>query len=165
MASKARRHGRSKRNRWMLVSAVAIFLVLISVLAYIGSLHQPRPVPIPQKDSSKYFTFSELGAYGHPSGTNNITIVIKQLWFNFTPVEGDAHYVVIFTEGNSDPTQNTFDEISNGTSTYSGDIGSYFGIPASKTAGGYAVKVRIRCTEADGWTTLIIPENSTILTA
>lgn len=159
MSNKARSHVRSRRNRRILISAIAIFLVLISVLAYIGSLHQQA---IPKKDSSKYFVFSDFGAIGRPRGNNSI--FINQFWFNFTPVGGDAHYVVIFTEGNTDPTQHAFDEIPNGTSTYSGEINSNYGIVSSKTEGGYAVKIRIRCTEADGWTTVVIPENLIYLT-
>ena len=160
MANKTRRYYRAKRNRRILVSAVAIFIVVISVLAYVNSLHRQ---PVAQKDSSKYFTFSEFGAEGSQMGPTNLTIRILNLWFNFTPVGGDAHFVVIFTEGMTDSTQHTWDDIPNGTSTYSGEIMSGKGMVVVKADGGYAVKVRIRCTEADGWTTIIIPDDLVFL--
>ena len=162
MAKKTRRYFKTKRNKRILISAVAIFVVLIAVLAYVNILYRQ---PVAQKESSKYFTFSEFGAQAEQMGPTNASIRIRIMWFNFTPVGGDAHFVVIFTEGMTDATQYTWDEISNGTSTYSGEIQSGPGIVVHKAGDGYAVKVRVRCTEADGWTTIIMPNDSVFLSS
>jgi len=153
MTNKAKR---KRRNIKMFIAAAAIFVVLVSILAYVSSQHAAS-----REDSSQYFILSDPGAMGTSKNNGNM-LIIKQFWFNITAVGGDAHEVTIFTDGMTDPTAYTFDEIKNGTSVYSGEISSSNGIPAYRTQGGYPVKVRIFCTEANGWITLVIPENATV---
>lgn len=156
--------GRSKRNKRILVSAVVIFLVAISILAYIGALNQlVKPSPTPQlAESSKYFGISDLA--GTSTSSFNVSaqpppksVLVNDFAFNFTPVGGDAHDVVIFAEGLTDALQHDWEGllIRNGTSTYSGEFQPKFAIPCSRQSDGtYTLKVRIQAREADGDVTL-----------
>ena len=157
--------GRSRRNKRILVSVVVIFLVAISILAYIGALNQiVKPNPTPQlAESSKYFAISDLAGTSttnfNISGTQPPpkSVLVNDFAFNFTPVGGDAHDVIIFAEGLTDALQHDWEGllIHNGTSTYSGEFQPKFAIPCSRQSDGtYTLKVRIQAREADGDVTL-----------
>jgi hypothetical protein len=159
MSDKARRQGTSKRNRRRIISAVAIFIVLISVLAIIGSLNQKPPVHNSDglKDSSTYFTISDLaGLYerrGNISDQSPPMVLIKQFAFNFTPVGGDANDVRIFVPGFADPLKTDWEGIliPNGTSIHTGDIQPAYAIPSYRESDGtYTLTIRIAAKEADG---------------
>jgi hypothetical protein len=154
--------GRSKRNKRVLVSAVVIFLVAISILAYIGALNQTvKPTPTVQlAESSKYFAISDLAGTCTASGSNKsapVSVLVNFFAFNFTPVGGDANDVRIFTEGMSDPLEHDWEGllIRNGTSTYSGDFQLKFQIPCYRQSDGtYTLTVTILAREAEGDVTL-----------
>jgi hypothetical protein len=158
MSDKTRRDYRSKRNRRILISAVAIFLVLISVLAYAASLRPQVNQNQQTEASSKYFAISDLaGTYTTSGGTpHNSTnpgpmVLINYFGFNFTPVGGDANDVRIFVEGFDNPHSWEGERIPNGTSTYSGDIRPSFALPSQRQSDGtYTLKIRIAAREADG---------------
>jgi hypothetical protein len=149
MTKKAVRRVRSRRRKWPYVSVIVIAAVLIAVLAYIDS--QPKP----PKDSSRYFIISDLAGVYRPLAGGNTTILITDFAFNFTPVGGDAHNLVIFTTGMSDPTEHAFQYVPNGTSTFSGEILPQFGIQSRLTVGQYPINITINCDEAVGDVTLI----------
>jgi hypothetical protein len=149
MTKKAVRHARSRRRKWPYVFAIVVAAVLISVLMYTNSY------PKPPKDSSKYFVISDLAGIYRPLAGGNITIAITDFAFNFTAVGGDAHNLVIFTAGMSDPLEHTFQYVPNGTSTFSGEILPQFGIQSRLTAGQYPMNITINCDEAMGDITLI----------
>jgi hypothetical protein len=94
------------------------------------------------------------GIYRTPAG-GNVTILITDFAFNFTPTGGDAHNLVIFTAGMSDPTEHAFQNVPNGTSTFSGEIVPQFGIQSRLTGGQYPMNITINCDEAVGDITLI----------
>jgi len=164
MSDRPRRTDKSRRNRRILISAIAIFLVLISILAYVSSLHQPveqNGGPTAKQASSKYFVISDLaGTYVPPSSNPNATednpgsaVRINFFSFNFTPVRGDANDVRIFVEGMDDPTQHRWEgtRILNGTSTYSGEIQPTFSLLSQRQGNGnYTLTIRIAAKEADG---------------
>jgi hypothetical protein len=164
MSSKARRSDKSKRNRRILISAIAIFIILTSVLAYISSL-RPQPVkPVqPIEDSSVYFMISDL-AGTYTTNWSNATdqnpgpmILIKLFGFTFTPVNGSATDVRMFMGGMEDPTQHNWEgtTIPNGTATPTGDIQPQFALPSYRQSDGtYTIVIRIVAREADGNVTL-----------
>lgn len=161
MSNKPKKNVASKRNKRILVSAVAIFLVLISILAYISSTHQAQP-PVKQKvDSSTYFAISDLAGLFETRNQNQTTpgasALINQLGFSFTPIGGNATDVIIFMAGNSDPLNTDWEgiTITNGTATPTGELTLPHSIPCARNSDGtYPLKVRIQCQEANGWVTL-----------
>lgn len=173
MSNAAKRHGTPRKNRRILVSAVAVFLVLISVLAYVSSLHQPSTNnnTVTKAPSSTYFAISNLGGIYEVRSfaeavTPGPTIKLKEFIFNFTPVGGDAHDVIIFTQGgNFDPTAGGTDwegkTFKNGTSIYTGEVQlpDAVGVPYDKATGTWIWKVRIESREADGWVQLNFTED------
>lgn len=165
MSNKATKNARTRRNRRILIAAVAIFLVLISILAYIGSLHQTgSPTHVqPVADSSVYFAISDLaGTYQVSTGqtvndSNPPSVVhISMFAFNFTPVGGDATNVrIFFPTGMQSPYTWEGKVIPRGTSTYTEEIQPPYAMTSARQKDGtYALKLRIVAEEADGYVTL-----------
>lgn len=153
MPNIARKRNRSRRNRWILISAVAILVVLISVLAYISSQYRQ-----PLQDSSKYFAISGLAGLYRLQGSNNLTKLITQFDFSFTPVGGDATDVRIIID-QVDTTLTSWEgtTIRNGTSTLAsantgqGDILPAHALPSTRQSDGtYTLTIRILADEAEG---------------
>jgi hypothetical protein len=163
MSIKARK--KSKRNRRIMVSAAAIFLLLISIVAYISWLHRAPASKVPLQESSDYFSISNLGAICYTVGSNpayNSTyygpmVLIYDVAFNFTPVNGPAGDVRIFMSGNFNTEQADWEGtvIPQGTSTYSGELMPSAYIPSYRQSdGNYTMQVRIAADQADGEITL-----------
>jgi hypothetical protein len=157
MSKKARRNKKSRRNRWILASVVVIFIVLVSVLAYIRSPHENSRPPL--KDSSTYFAISDLwglyraGASNATSQNPGAAILIYQFEFTFTPVGGNATNVRIFGSGFLDPLNNNWEgtTIANGTSTDSGTMTPQWPLRSIRQSDGtYTLTIRIAAEEADG---------------
>jgi hypothetical protein len=162
MSDKPNARAKSRRNRRILIAAVAIFLVLISILAYISSLHQPAKSngnPVAVRPSSTYFRISDV-AGTYRSTSTNVTndnpptgVRINLFSFTFTPVKGDATNVRIFVAGMDDPQQHSYEgtTIPNGTATNVGDITPPYSLLAQRQSdGNYTLSVRITAKEADG---------------
>jgi hypothetical protein len=131
MSNKGKRQSISRKNRRILVVAVAVFLVLISVLAYMSTLHyfgNGNNDNTATPDANKYFAISNLGGIYEVHTTSNMTpgsmVLLKQLAFSFTPVGGDAPDVRITLQGIADPAKTDWEgqTFVNGTSVNTGDI-------------------------------------------
>lgn len=159
MASKVRHRTKSKKKRWIILLAGIAFIIALSVAYYLSI----KPVQL--KQSSKYFRFSDIYATASAATPgSNATILINELTFNLTPVEGDAHDVVIFTSGMTSPQDYYYPQMSNGTSTFV-DIPFQYHILSRKQAGGYPIRInKLYCDEATGNVTIVIPENNVIFT-
>jgi len=166
MANKPKRSDEARKKRRILVSAVAIFLVTITVLAYASSLHQPANTapPSAKHASSSYFIISDVaGTYSY-HGTKNSTdpnpgpsVRITTFGFQFTPIGGPATDVAIMLEGMDDPTNHYWAGITipNGTSTYSGDIQPQYGLTTLRQDDGtYQLRVRMNSLQAEGYVVL-----------
>jgi len=150
---------RRKSNRkWWLISASIIALAVIITFAY---LNQPTTGI---KQSSSYFLISDPAAAGRYLAGNS-TVVISTLGFNFTPIGGDAHNVALFLKGMTPAIEHTFPFVGNGTSTSSGEIDIPYSLPVSKYPDGYHLTIRIRCDEADGNITMVIPEGDMFISS
>jgi len=117
------------------------------------------------KNSSNYFSISNLGALCYTVGNNSAynqtyygsIVLICEDAFNFTPINGTATDVRIFVTGEvSSPVGDWMGiAIPNGTSTFSGELMSNPPIPSYRQSDGtYTMQVRITCDEADGYITL-----------
>lgn len=168
MANKPKRSDQPRRNRRILISAVAIFLVIISVLTYSSILHQPAGTQTPpqgKRASSEYFVISDVAGtykrYGNQNSTDpnpGPSVRITTLGFQFTPIGGPATDVAIFMAGMEDPTNHYWAGITipNGTSIYSGDIQPTYSLLSQRQDDGtYRLTIRINCLEADGNVVLI----------
>lgn len=161
MTNKPKRSDGPRRNRRLLISAVAIFLVIISVLAYVSSLHQPANTAPPpgKRASSSYFVISDVAGTYLSHGKNSTdpnpgpSVRISTFGFQFTPIGGPATDVAIFAPGMTDTTQHWWAGITipNGTSTYSGDIQPPNSLLSQRQDDGtYTLTIRINSLEADG---------------
>jgi hypothetical protein len=162
MANKSKKNGDPRRKQRILISAVAIFLVIISVLAYASSLHQTaNPPPQPGKRaSSEYFLISSVaGTYKSYFGKNSSdpnpgpSVRITTFGFQFTPIGGPATDVALFVPGMTDTTKYWWAGITipNGTKTYSGDIQPPNSLLALRQDDGtYQLTIRINSLQADG---------------
>ncbi|MGD0160477.1 MAG: hypothetical protein ABSB89_09295 [Candidatus Bathyarchaeia archaeon] len=168
MTDKSSRRKASKKNKWLLVSAIVIFLVLISALAAYSYINQmdKKPVIYP---SSTYFAISDLagtfqttGIAYNGTGTPPASVLVNELAFNFTPVGGDADNVRIFMPGMTDPEQTWWiTPIKNGTSTYSGEIQLGSPVEVQREADGtYNFPIRIAADEANGTVILNFDPNA-----
>jgi len=164
----------SKRNRRILIAAVAIFLVAMSILAYIGSLHQTAQ-PIQIKDANTYFAFSDIGGQYEVDNRSWVMgdpipslVFLTTFDFTFTPIEGEVSNVRIFMQGDADPTNTWWtNTIRNGTSTDAGHgsgIMLPYAIPVMRVSSGphvgtYPFNVTILSNQADGNITFYLTSN------
>jgi hypothetical protein len=162
----------SRRNRWILISTAAVLIILIPTLAYISNKNQQGGANQPTIDSSTYFTISNMAGIYEVRSTKDLKtppgdmVLIKEFGFNFTPVGGNAHDVIIFVQGNTNPPLDMEGKtILNGTSTWAGGTGgTEIALTSSVTCyrqsdGTYPLPVRIRAREdngriIDGWIAL-----------
>jgi ABC-type molybdate transport system substrate-binding protein len=150
------RRKKSTRKKWLIVLLTATILVALVVMALLNQ--QSTTV----YSASEYFTFTDISALGKSLTQNNSTIRIEFLSFEITPFKGNAHHVVIFASGMTDPLNYAYDEILNGTKK-SIEIQFAYGITCKRQGAGYSVNVRIQSDEATGQITLLILANNTFL--
>lgn len=169
MTDKTSRRTRSKKNKWLLISAIVIFLVLISALAAYSYINQIDKKPVIH-DSSTYFAISDLagtfqttGTIYNGTGTPPTSVLINELAFNWTPVGGDANDVRIFMSGDTNPTQTWWANLTKvGTSVYSGEIPLGSPVRIQRQADDtYDFPIRIAADEANGTVILHFNANQT----
>jgi hypothetical protein len=148
---------KSDKKRWLILASI-IALAAIIVFAYLNQTTTGI------KQSSNYFSIIDPAAVGRSSTGTNETVLMSVLGFNFTPIGGDAHNVVLFLKGMTPAIDYTFELIKNGTSTFSGEMQIPYAIPVRKYQDGYHVDIRIRCDEADGNMIIVIPEDDFFVT-
>jgi hypothetical protein len=88
----ARRKKRKLSKNIAILSVVAIMVAIITI----SVLYQSEQQPASKEAADEYFEFSEAIAEAEPSDETNSSIFIRQIWFNLTPVIGDAAEVYIF---------------------------------------------------------------------
>jgi hypothetical protein len=157
MVKKERRKRKLKKKIWMAPLFIGIALIVIWIIFY----YNPQTN---KKSLTEYFGFSEISALATAvPGTNNTVIRISLLYFELTPIGGDAHNVVVFVQGMTDPTDYYYPEILNGTAQPQ-EINLQSAIQTVKQEAGFPVKVKIRSDETgEGNITLYIPEEEVIL--
>jgi hypothetical protein len=147
---------KSDKKRWLILPSI-IALVAIIVFAI-------NQTTTGIKQSSNYFSIIDPAGLGRGTTGTNETVLMSVLGFNFTPIGGDAHNVVLFLKGMTPAIDYTFELIKNGTSTFSGEMQIPYAIPVRKYQDGYHVDIRIRCDEADGNMIIVIPEDDFFVT-
>jgi len=164
MTDKTGRRNRSKRNKWLLISAIAIFLVLISALAAYSYINQTDK-PIVVYAANTYFAISDLagtyqttGTTYNGTGTPPLQVLLTSLDFTFTPVGGDATDTRIFMQGMTEPETTWWaNTIKNGTSidaasgSNSTDIELGSGVPVYRQADGtYTFPILMQADNVNG---------------
>ena len=149
-----------KRQITIFLTTVASFFVVLTVMLYYSNLEQK----IPKRDPNEYFQFKNISALGcHPENSSNV-VRIQMLYFEFVPVSGDAHNVVIFTEGMSNPNDYYYSHIEKGEKQ---SVEIVFPpnheIQIRKQQDKYPIKIKIRSDEAEGYVTLWLREDDIIL--
>jgi hypothetical protein len=134
----------SLKKKVVIISLIAITAIIVSVAIYRQTQNEANT---PKKDPNKYFQFLDAQAQGSRVSQN--AIKIEYLQFNLTPVCGDAHNIVIFTEGMTSPEDYWYEEIKNGTEE---TIQIQFASPilvAKQPDDAYLLKVQIRSDETE----------------
>jgi len=164
MMRKLNRRGKKeavkKRQIIIFLTTVVSFLVVLTAMSHYSSLEQK----IPKRDPNEYFQFKNISALGyHPKNSSNV-MRIQMLYFEFVPVGGDAHNVVIFTEGMSNPNDYYYSHIEKGKKQ---NVEIIFPpnceIQIRKQQDKYPIKIRIRSDEAEGYVTLWLREEDILL--
>jgi hypothetical protein len=96
MGKKAKVARRRKKRKLSKNIGILSVVVVIVVIITLSALYQSQPQPTPKEPADKYFEFSEAIAEAQPSDETNSSIFISQIWFDLTPVIGDATEVYIF---------------------------------------------------------------------
>jgi|GEM_PF-2485280 hypothetical protein len=158
MTDKTSRRNRPKRNRWLLISAIAVFLVLISALAAYSYLNQINKKTVVY-DPNTYFDISDLAGTYQTVGTKynssdpGPSVFLTDFAFNFTPVLGDVYGTTIFCQGMNSATNTWWvNKISNGTSTFSTEIQLNSPVLISQQNGLYPFPIRMLANNANGQT-------------
>jgi hypothetical protein len=120
---KARKKYTLKR-KIVITTAIAVMATII----LISALNQriKKELNTPKQDPNKYFLFLNAEAQGQKLSGSTTALKIEYLQFNLMPVSGDAHDVVIFTEGMTNPKDYWYPEIKNGTTK---SIAIQFAVP------------------------------------
>ena len=147
---KKRRRSKSKSWKpWLIV--VGIGLIVVLVLA----TYQPEG-QTPKIPASEYFSFSEV--FAHANYQRDDVIRIDMMQFFITAVGGDAHYVVVFVEGNYNPLDWYQPEMLNGTKvnfeTQLPDPIQLRDSADGKIDNVYPMEIRVRSGEAEGYVTV-----------
>jgi len=151
---------RRKSRRTLLAASIVITVFAVALLFL--AISQIKPTP-PKKNSSDYFAISGPAAIGRYISENNDSVLITRFGFYFTPIGGNATEVTLFIEGNALPTDYFWQEIPNGTRTFSGEILLPFEILSEKEADWYPVEIRIFSHEADGHLNVTIPVEKMVI--
>jgi hypothetical protein len=110
----------------------------------------------PKIPASEYFSFSDV--FAHANYQRDDVIRIDMMQFFITPVGGDAHYVVIFVEGNYNPLDWYQPEMLNGTKvnfeTQLPDPIQLRDSDDGKIDDVYPMEIRVRSDEAEGYVTV-----------
>ncbi|MEM0006918.1 MAG: hypothetical protein QXR89_01445 [Candidatus Bathyarchaeia archaeon] len=99
--------------------AIAVTLTIITLIIIASAIHQQakKEANPPKEDPNKYFQFLSAEAQGEKIAGSATALKIQYLTFILKPVMGDAHDVVIFAEGMTNPGDYWYGEIKNGTET------------------------------------------------
>jgi len=153
----ARKRRKSRRT----LLAASIIITVFAVALVFLAISQIKPTP-PKKNSSDYFAISgppsgpaATGRYA--PGSNETIVLIDRFGFYFMPIIGDAHEVTLFMSGKILSEDFFWQEITNRTETFSGEILPKFEIISHRQADGYPVEIRIFSKEADGYLNVTIP--------
>ncbi|MGB9778853.1 MAG: hypothetical protein ACPLW8_05560 [Candidatus Bathyarchaeales archaeon] len=139
---------RSAKKSSLKTKVAIISLIAITAIIIIAAIHQQTQNEAKTlKDPNEYFQFLDAQAQG--SRVSQDAIRIEYLQFNLTPVGGDAHNIVIFTEGMTSPQDYWYEEIKNGTEkTIQIQFASQIQV-TKQPDGTYLLKVQIRSDETE----------------
>jgi hypothetical protein len=134
-----------------------VLLVLIALIVYVGSQHQPRQQIVPIQPASTYFTISDPAAVFKSVGSNTNASILRSvllttIGFSFTPIGGPATDLTIFMQGMSDPTQTAWNNtIPKGETILLDNINLPNPITSIRQSDGtFAFNVTFNCAEATG---------------
>ena len=148
MKAKTKGVGKGKFTRKRKI-AIAATITIMATIIIISALNQQtkKETNPPKQDPNKYFLFLNAEAQGQKLSSSTIALKIEYLQFNLKPIGGDAHDVVIFAEGMTNPNNYWYQEIKNGTTQ---PIAIQFGNPivAKKQPDGtYLIEIEIYSRE------------------
>jgi len=93
--AKAKR-SRTKKEKFRKGIGTLIFAMMVTIIA-LSALYHSELQGVQAVD--KYFKFTDAAAEATPVDPSNSSILVKQLWFNITAVQGDAKDVLILPPG------------------------------------------------------------------
>ena len=144
---------RKKRNLRKNIGILSFVVIMVVIIA-LSALYQSEQQPTPKETADEYFEFSEAFAEAIPIDETNSSILIRQVWFNITAVEGDATEVYIRPlQGLTDPEE--FPEIIQGK-TELVNVRYENVVKSDKEDNGYPVNFDIICHEAEGHVTIYV---------
>jgi len=81
------------RGKYLAIALTIMLIVIIAVVVVATTSPTEKP------KASKYLSITWLRVYGERLPTTNNSIIVKKLYFNITPVGGDANYILVQYEG------------------------------------------------------------------
>jgi|GEM_PF-3857395 len=144
--TKGVRKGKFTRKRKIAIAATITIMATIIIISALNQQTKKETNP-PKQDPNKYFLFLNAEAQGQKIQGSATALKIEYLQFNLTPIGGDAHDVVIFAEGMTDPNNYWYQEIKNGTTQ---PIAIQFGNPIrviKQPDGTYLIEIEIYSRE------------------
>jgi len=148
---------RKKRNVKYLEVASAILLT-VAIVSALVIWYNPNAPRIQKALATDYFAFSDITALYESFANTDEIIKIRQLFFDMTPVGGNATNVHIDPSGITDPVDYTWSKITNGTSE---PVEIILTSPVQSVKNGtmFPIKVKVYSDQAEGYVTLQIPED------
>ncbi len=114
MKTKRKAQAKKSLKKKVVIAATIIIMATIIITSALRQQIRKEENP-PKEDPNKYFQFLEAQAQAQKISGSTTALKIEYLQFKLKPVRGDAHDIVIFTEGMTNPGDYWFKEIKNGT--------------------------------------------------
>jgi len=149
---------RRKRKRgWKKTIAILLFVIVMGTIITLSALRQsPQSPPVP-KPADEYFEFSDATAVAESQDPENKSILISQVGFKITAIEGNATDVIITPEGYIIGDPPYFDILIQGAPTQVGPIQYVYGVLKPKEdEKGYPLRLYIESPQAVGYVTIYV---------
>jgi len=143
MAKKTKLTRRKKKTKFGRSMGISLFVVAMIAIVTLSVFLQTTK----KERADIYFEFSEVSAIATEDGTN---IFVGQIWFNFTPVKGNARDLLLLPPGGvSRDEAPYYDEVLKGESTEV-IVTFLHELHFTKGNDSYPVRFQVTCVEAEG---------------
>ncbi len=153
-----------KRNQTRKRVVTAGVIMAVIAIAALIVINQRPSAPIVKGDPTEYFTYTNLGVMLETRAPDNTWIRVKELFFDLTPVKGNATNVHVDPGGNTDPLDANlyWEQIANQT-TINVDALLKNGVQINRNAQGYyPYKIHVVSDQADGNVFLNLTSNDLV---
>lgn len=144
MAKKTKLTKRKKKTKFGKSMGISLFVVAMIAIVTLSVFLQTTK----KERADIYFEFSEASAIATEGENNNI--FVGQIWFNFTPVKGNARDLLFLPPGGGSRDEAPYyDEVLKGESTEV-IVTFLHELHFTKGNDSYPVRFQVTCVEAEG---------------